>query len=116
MRRITDDRPMVGAVAWWKANVPGAGSVGHVAYVEQVVSRRKIVISEDSWSGDFRWKTITRRGTGWPSGFIHFNDREVRATTAPEISGTPAIGDAVKVTVGRWQPDASVSRAVARRR
>ena len=109
MRRITDDRPMVGAVAWWKANVPGAGSVGHVAYVERVVSRRKIVVSEDSWGGDFGWKTITRRGTGWPSGFIHFNDREVRATTAPEISGTPAIGDAVKVSVGRWQPDASVS-------
>ncbi len=109
MRRITDDRPMVGAVAWWKANVPGAGSVGHVAYVERVVSRRKIVVSEDSWGGDFGWKTITRRGSGWPSGFIHFNDREVRATTAPEISGTPAVGDAVKVSVGRWTPAATVS-------
>ena len=109
MRRITDDRPMVGAVAWWKASVPGAGSVGHVAYVERVVSRRKIVVSEDSWGGDFGWKTITRRGTGWPSGFIHFNDREVRATRAPEVSGTPTIGDAVRVSVGRWRPDARVS-------
>ena len=109
MRRITDDRPMVGAVAWWRANVPGAGSVGHVAYVERVVSRRKIVVSEDSWGGDFGWKTITRAGSGWPSGFIHFNDRKVRATTAPAISGTPAIGDAVRVSAGRWTPRAEVA-------
>ena len=109
MRRITDDRPMVGAVAWWRANVPGAGSVGHLAYVEKVVSPRKIIVSEDSWGGDFGWKTITRRGTGWPSGFIHFNDRAVRATRPPEIVGTPAIGDPVRVEVGRWRPDATVS-------
>ena len=66
MRRITDDQPMVGAVAWWRANVPGAGSVGHVAYVERVVSRRKIVISEDSWGGDFHWKTITSAAPAGP--------------------------------------------------
>ncbi len=109
MRRITDDKPMVGAVAWWKANVPGAGSVGHVAYVEKVVSRRRIIVSEDSWGGDFGWKVVTRGGTGWPSGFIHFNDRKVRATSAPEIVGTPAVGDTVRVDVGRWTNDASLS-------
>ena len=109
MRRITDDTPMVGAVAWWKADVPGAGSVGHVAYVEEVVSRRRIVVSEDSWGGDFGWKVVTRGGTGWPSGFIHFNDRKVRASAAPEVVGTPAVGDAVRVDVGDWNPDATVS-------
>ncbi|WP_432478786.1 CHAP domain-containing protein [Nocardioides sp. GXQ0305] len=109
MRRITDDKPMVGAVAWWRANVSGAGSVGHVAYVEKVVSRRRIIVSEDSWGGDFGWKVVTRGGSGWPSGFIHFNDKAVRATTAPEIVGTPAVGDAVRVDVGRWTQDASVT-------
>ncbi len=109
MRRITDDTPMVGAVAWYKANVPGAGSVGHVAYVEKVVSRRKIILSEDSWGGDFGWKTVTRRGTGWPSGFIHFNDREVRATSAPEVVGTPTVGEQVRVDTGRWRPDANLA-------
>ena len=109
MRRITDDRPMVGAVAWWRANVAGAGSVGHVAYVERVVSRRRIVVSEDSWGGDFGWKVVTRGGTGWPSGFIHFNDRAVRVTKRPEIVGTPVVGDAVRVRVGRWQPDARLA-------
>lgn len=108
-RGITDDRPRVGAVAWWRANAPGAGSVGHVAYVERVVSPRKIVVSEDSWGGDFGWKTITRDGSGWPSGFIHFNDREVQPTTAPGIVGAPAVGDAVRVAVGRWSPRAEVS-------
>jgi len=109
MHRITDDKPMVGAVAWWKANVPGAGSVGHVAYVEKVLSRRRIVVSEDSWGGDFGWKVVTRRGTGWPSGFIHFNDRAVTAAEAPKVVGTPAVGEAVRVDVGRWNPDARIT-------
>jgi hypothetical protein len=80
-----------------------------VAYVEKVVSRRKIILSEDSWGGDFGWKVVTRRGTGWPSGFIHFNDREVRATSAPEIVGTPTVGQEVSVDTGRWRPDADLA-------
>jgi surface antigen len=104
--RITDDKPMVGAVAWWRANVPGAGSSGHVAYVQKVVSRRRIVVSEDSWGGDFHWRTITKRGTGWPSGFVHFDDREVRATRKPVIEGTPAVGRTLRVDPGRWRPEA----------
>ncbi|QBR93914.1 CHAP domain-containing protein [Nocardioides euryhalodurans] len=108
-RRITDDTPMVGAVAWWRANVPGAGSSGHVAYVERVVSARRIVVSEDSWGGDFHWRTITKRGTGWPSGFVHFDDREVRATSDPVVTGTPAIGATLRVDLGRWTPTATTS-------
>src|SRR4051794_27918557 len=34
MASITNQTPTVGAVAWWKAGVPPAGSAGHVAYVE----------------------------------------------------------------------------------
>ena len=90
-RRITDQTPMVGSVAWWDAG-DGVGSSGHVAYVEKVVSNRKIVISEDSWSGDFHWRSISKRGGGWPTGFIHFDDRAVRATEQPSITGDPAVG------------------------
>ncbi len=56
-KKITDQTPMVGAVAWWNKNSGGVGSSGHVAYVERVISNTKIVISEDSWSGDFHWRT-----------------------------------------------------------
>ncbi|HJQ04052.1 MAG TPA: CHAP domain-containing protein, partial [Nocardioides sp.] len=65
---ITDGRPAVGAVAWWDRYDNGIGSSGHVAYVERVVSADEIVISEDSWSGDFHWRTITRDSGRWPSG------------------------------------------------
>src|SRR3954467_7003323 len=47
MPRITDGTPRIGAVAWWKANAGPAGSVGHVAYVEKVVSADQIVVSQD---------------------------------------------------------------------
>ncbi len=105
-RRITDDTPMVGSVAWWNAG-DGVGSSGHVAYVEKVVSRRRIVVSEDSWSGDFHWRTIRKRGGGWPTGFIHFDDRSVRAQEQPRIVGDPAVGSPVSVDVGQWTPSAS---------
>ena len=100
--RITDDKPMVGSVAWWKRNVPGAGSSGHVAYVEKVISRRKIVVSEDSWSGDFHWRRITKSGSGWPSGFIHFDDRKVAVRERPGVIGEPQVGRRLEARAGRW--------------
>jgi surface antigen len=69
----TDHSPAVGAVAWWKAGAKGAGSLGHVAYVERVVSSTQIVVSEDNWGGNFDWRVI-RSTSGWPTGFIHFDD------------------------------------------
>ena len=99
---ITDHRPMVGAVAWWKRNVPGAGSSGHVAYVEQVLSPTRIVISEDSWSGDFHWRRISKSGTGWPTGFIHFDDRSVVARSRPDVTGQPEVGQSLLASAGRW--------------
>jgi len=71
---ITDDVPAVGSVAWWDANAGLGGSSGHVSYVEQVISPTEIIVSDDSASGDFHWRRITRDGTGWPTGFIHFKD------------------------------------------
>ncbi len=55
MSRITNGTPSVGAIAWWRAGVKPAGSAGHVGYVEKVVSADEIIVSQDSWNGDFSW-------------------------------------------------------------
>ena len=104
MARITNTRPSVGAVAWWDRYDGGIGSSGHVAYVERVVSADEIVISEDSWSGDFHWRTITRDSGRWPTGFIHFVDKTVQNTAAPTITGTPQVGVELTVSRGTWSP------------
>ena len=104
MASITDQTPTVGSVAWYRSNVSPAGSNGHVAYVEQVISDTEIVVSEDYWGGNFHWRRITKTGGGWPSGFIHFNDRVVAPTTAPAIVGTPAVGAPLEVAPGAWTP------------
>ncbi len=104
MARITNDRPSVGAVAWWDRYEGGIGSSGHVAYVERVVSANEIVISEDSWSGDFHWRTITRDSGRWPSGFIHFVDKAITNTLAPVITGTPQVGVELTASRGTWSP------------
>ena len=67
----TDDAPAVGSVAWWGTSF---SSTGHIAYVEKVVSANQILVSEDNWGGDFRWRSITRSGGLWPAGFIHLKD------------------------------------------
>ena len=104
MSRITDNRPSVGAVAWWDRYDNGIGSSGHVAYVERVVSADEIVISEDSWSGDFHWRTITRDSGRWPTGFIHFVDKAVQNTQLPTITGTPQVGVRLTASRGAWSP------------
>ena len=45
MSRDHQRHPAVGSVAWWKAGVYPAGSAGHVAYVEKVVSANEIIVS-----------------------------------------------------------------------
>ena len=107
-RRITDTTPMVGSVAWWNAG-DGVGSSGHVAYVEKVLSNRKIVISEDSWGGDFHWREIRKGDNRWPTGFIHFDDREVAAVAPPALAGRPAVGGQLTLDVGRWKPTADLA-------
>ena len=103
MSNITDQQPRVGAVAWWRANVPGAGSAGHVAYVERVISPTEIVISEDSWGGNFHWRKVTKSGS-WPSGFIHFVDKTIENTKKPTVTGTPQVGVPLTATAGAWKP------------
>jgi len=83
---ITDTVPVKGAVAWWDSSKNGAGSSGHVAYVEKVISSTEILVSEDNWQGNFYYKRITKSGVGWPTGFIHFKDS--RTPAAPLYSAT----------------------------
>jgi len=104
MASITDQTPTVGSVAWYRPHVTPAGANGHVAIVEQVISATEIIVSEDYWGGDFHWRRVTKSGGGWPSGFIHFNDRVVAPTTAPAIVGTPAVGAPLEVAAGAWTP------------
>ena len=99
---ITNSVPAVGAVAWWAANVRPAGSAGHVAYVEQVISPDEIIVSQDSWGGDFSWARITRVGGSWPSGFIHFNDAKLVNTVKPTVAGTARVGQHLTATPGTW--------------
>jgi len=108
--KLTDNVPTVGSVAWWRANTGPAGRSGHVAYVEEVVSENEIIISQDSWGGDFSWARITRASGNWPSGFIHFNDVPLANKKAPVIKGTAKVGDRLTATPGKWRPgDAAVS-------
>ncbi|GAB6985461.1 CHAP domain-containing protein [Nocardioides pyridinolyticus] len=104
MSRITDDVPRVGAVTWWKANTGPAGSAGHVGYVEQVISEDEIIVSQDSWGGDFSWAVVTRGSGNWPSGFIHFNDVPMVNRAAPVISGVAKVGSTLSATAGSWKP------------
>lgn len=106
-RHLLDDTPMVGAVAWWNRNTGGVGSSGHVAYVEQVVSATKIVVSEDSWGGDFHWRVITKDSGRWPTGFIHFMDEAVSVVDPPEITGDAAVGRTLSADTGSWSPTAT---------
>jgi len=106
---LTNKMPRVGAVAWWDANVRPAGDVGHVAYVEKVISRDVIVVSQDSWGGTFSWAKITR-GTGyWPSGFIHFNDVALTNTVRPTVTGVPRVGEVLTASAGTWEPAANTT-------
>lgn len=110
MPTITDKVPAVGAVAWWKANTGPAGSAGHVAYVEKVVSADQIIISQDSWGGDFSWAVVTKASGNWPSGFVHFNDVNLVNKAAPVVSGVAKVGAQLTATAGSWNPtDAKVA-------
>lgn len=104
---LTNGTPSVGAVAWWKAGVRPAGSAGHVGYVERVVSATEIIVSQDSWHGDFSWTRVRNTGSGWPSGFIHFRDVPLLNTRAPTITGSAKVGSALSASPGTWSPSSA---------
>lgn len=98
MASVTDQTPAVGAVAWW-------GKTGnHVAYIEKVVSSTEIWVSESNWSGAFDWRKITKSGSGWPDGIIHFTSAAPATSSKPTILGTPQVGVETKLSIGTWNP------------
>lgn len=90
----TDQKPMVGSVAWWSSN--------HVAYVQRIIDADTIVISEDHYGGDFNWRKITRAGGGWPNGFIHLADETLTAKYPPKVVGTAQVDQTLTARPGLW--------------
>ena len=98
MASITDQTPTVGSVAWW-------GRTGnHVAYVEKVASPTEIIVSESNWGRSFDHRRITKSGSGWPDGFIHFDDTRLVASSAPTVTGTGRVGEKLTAGTGTWSP------------
>ncbi|MFB9765259.1 CHAP domain-containing protein [Nocardioides kongjuensis] len=128
MASITDQTPNVGAIAWWGKYSNGAGSAGHVAYVERVVSADEIIVSEDAWGGTFHWRSITRSSGRWPTGFIHFVDRAAPTpnptptptptptenvftqTATPTVAAPLVVNTTVTATAGGWSPTPAENR------
>lgn len=108
MASVTDQTPTVGSVAWW-------GRTGnHVAYVEKVASPTEIIVSESNWGRSFDHRRITRSGSGWPDGFIHFKDPEPVApaftsTPRPTFSGDATVGATLTASTPAWKPGATFS-------
>ncbi len=109
MRHRTTRTPSVGAIAWWGRYEGGHGSAGHVAYVERVENSNTIVVSEDVWGGNFHWRRITRNSGRWPSGFINFVNKSIENVRRPVVSGTPRIGERLRVGGGAWKPGRKLS-------
>lgn len=99
--------PAVGAVAWWPAS--SSSPSGHVAYVERVVSRSEIIISENNYNGGFAWRKLTKSGSWWPGGFIHFRDEDLNPVTKPTVSGTPRVGAILTASVGKWRTSSNTN-------
>ena len=72
---VHDDKPAVGAIAWWAAGTTVGGSTGHVAYVEEV-GNGYFVETEDNADPINRTRKVTvKAGTiSWPTAFLHIHD------------------------------------------
>lgn len=90
-----DQTPLIGSVAWWSSN--------HVAYVQRILDKDTIVISEDHYGGDFDWRKIVRTGGGWPTGFIHLNDEQLSTLAVPKIRISPKVGLQTAGSTGWWR-------------
>jgi surface antigen len=101
----TNDDPAVGSVAWWNTSF---SATGHVAYVERVYSADEILVSEDNWGGEFRWRKVTRTGGKWPNGFIHLKDQGVTVVD-PDVYRPVAPTRVLDTRTGHGAPAAKVA-------
>lgn len=80
--------PAVGAIAWWGPGRLGAGSPGHVAYVEKIV-KGNVYLSDSSF-GEGSSRYVVKAGDRkWPQAFLHIMDQPKKAS-APVESAPPA--------------------------
>ena len=80
-----------------------------MAYVEQVLSATKIIISEDSWSGDFHWRKLKKSERQLADRLRPLQRPCGRAGTRPVITGVPAVGRRLTATAGSWSQAATYS-------
>ncbi|WP_323097126.1 CHAP domain-containing protein [Intrasporangium sp. YIM S08009] len=106
----TNTSPAVGSIAWWDTSY---SSTGHVAYVEQVLSASDIIISEDNWGGDFRWRRVTLTGGRWPKGFIHLKDQGPTVATDTRAWQVAAPARLLDTKTGLGAPVAKVGAGKA---
>jgi surface antigen len=101
---IVNDRPAVGAIAWWRAGSPGS-SRGHVAWVE-TVSPGAITVEEYNYAttGGYGTRSIDSSSSVWPSKFIHIGDLAMNNVDAPSINGTAQVGQRLSAIRGSWRP------------
>ena len=64
-------------------------STGHVAYVEKVISPDEILVSEDNWGGDFRWRRVPARADGGRRASSTCATRRRRSATARPTGPSP---------------------------
>ncbi|QQR77987.1 MAG: CHAP domain-containing protein [Candidatus Moraniibacteriota bacterium] len=77
-----DQYPAVGSVAQWNSYEPGAGSVGHVAFVYKINvhsdgSLASVEIAEYNGKGDwlYQTRTLIPGENKYPGRFLHFEDK-----------------------------------------
>ncbi len=66
-----DSSPHAGDIAQWFDNYNGAGSLGHVAYVQSINGNGTITVYEYNW-GNFHRLNIRSISTGTPSRYLHY--------------------------------------------
>ena len=82
------------------------------------MSADEIIVSQDSWGGDFSWARITRTSQWLAQRVRPLQRRTPRRTRrAPAITGTAKVGSTLTASPGTWNaPDATLRLPVAGRR
>ena len=65
------------------------------------------VVRRGQLDGDFSWTRVTNSGGGWPSGFVHFRDVALRATTSPRVIRFAKVGSALRAAAPPRSPAAT---------
>jgi len=101
---VVNTTPTVGSIAHWAAG-EGKGSLGHVAYVEEVFADGAFVITEDNLGGTTRRVTYGANEPDRPKRFLHLADVPAFTTApTPTVSGTGVVDSPLTAVEGTWAP------------